>query len=45
MVGLVLDIEEFYQISFPAEELNFGTFATPLSVWTAIQKLTESSTI
>ncbi|MFC4859243.1 phosphopantetheine-binding protein [Actinophytocola glycyrrhizae] len=39
-LGLILDIQEQYQVTFTDDELNPDTFATSASLWGALAKLT-----
>ncbi|WP_049569155.1 phosphopantetheine-binding protein [Nonomuraea sp. SBT364] len=39
MVGLLLDLEEGWEITIPDSRLSWETFRTPQSLWTAVSEL------
>ena len=39
MVGLLIDLETAYGISFPDSEMNFDTFASAERLWTVVTRL------
>jgi acyl carrier protein len=39
MVGLLIDLETAYEISFPDGEMNFETFASAERLWAVVARL------
>ncbi|MEV0729719.1 MULTISPECIES: phosphopantetheine-binding protein [Polymorphospora] len=39
MVGLLIDLESVYGISFPDSEMNFETFASAERLWAVVARL------
>ncbi|AEV87127.1 hypothetical protein ACWT_6110 [Actinoplanes sp. SE50] len=39
IIGLLVDLEEEFGVSFPDHALTFATFATPRTLWSALAEL------
>ncbi|MEV0392354.1 phosphopantetheine-binding protein [Polymorphospora rubra] len=43
MVGLLIDLESVYEVSFPDSEMNFETFASAERLWAVLTRLRTTS--